>query len=72
MLHGRERECGLVARLLDDARARRSGALVIRGEAGIGKSALLDFAATQASDLRVLRGGSFQGDGSRGGRCRCG
>ncbi|MET9242779.1 AAA family ATPase [Nonomuraea sp. NPDC003709] len=62
MLHGRERECGLVARLLDDARARRSGALVIRGEAGIGKSALLDFAAAQASDLRVLRGGGVESE----------
>ncbi|WP_043618979.1 helix-turn-helix transcriptional regulator [Nonomuraea candida] len=56
MLHGRERECALLARLLDGAREGRSGVLVLRGEAGIGKSALLDFAAARAHDLRVLRG----------------
>ncbi|MEV0614432.1 LuxR family transcriptional regulator [Nonomuraea sp. NPDC050404] len=56
MLHGRERERALLARLLDDARERRSGVLVVRGEAGIGKSALLDFAAARAGEMRVLRG----------------
>ncbi|MFI7699513.1 AAA family ATPase [Nonomuraea sp. NPDC049480] len=62
MLHGRERECGLITRLLDDARDRRSGVLVVRGEAGIGKSALLDFAAARARGMRVLRGGGVESE----------
>jgi len=42
-------------RLLDDVRAGRSGALVIRGEPGVGKTALLQFALESGSDLRVAR-----------------
>jgi DNA-binding CsgD family transcriptional regulator len=56
MLHGRERETAAVDALLAGAREQRSGALVIRGEAGIGKSALLAYAAGRAGGLRVLRG----------------
>ncbi|MFE6926005.1 AAA family ATPase [Nocardia sp. NPDC057663] len=47
MLHGREAEQATIDDLLTGARAGRSGALVLRGEAGIGKSALLDYAAAQ-------------------------
>jgi predicted ATPase len=42
VLLGRERECSAIDELLDGARASRSGALVLRGEAGIGKSARLE------------------------------
>ncbi|SEG74091.1 regulatory protein, luxR family [Thermomonospora echinospora] len=56
MFIGREPERERVARLLVDARSGRSGALVIRGEAGIGKTALLDHVAAQAGDMRLLRG----------------
>jgi DNA-binding CsgD family transcriptional regulator len=55
MLRGRRDECAVLDRLLDRARAGRSGALVLEGEAGVGKTALLDHAIGSASDLRVLR-----------------
>jgi DNA-binding CsgD family transcriptional regulator len=55
-LIGREAECALVYRLLDEARNGRSGSLVLFGEPGIGKSALLEYAvASAASDMRTLR-----------------
>src|SRR5271168_655817 len=40
-LRGRRGECGILDRLVTDARAGRSAVLVLRGEAGAGKSALL-------------------------------
>jgi hypothetical protein len=43
-----------LAELLDAARQGRSGALVLRGEAGVGKSALLGWARAQASGFLVL------------------
>ncbi len=55
MLHGRAKEQATVADLLAGARDGAGGVLVLRGEAGIGKSALLEDAAGQASGLRVLR-----------------
>src|ERR1700753_3803848 len=54
MLRGRRSECAALDALLDRARAGRSGALVVEGEAGVGKTALLDYAIASASDLRVL------------------
>ncbi|MEV0295071.1 AAA family ATPase [Nocardia sp. NPDC050710] len=47
MLHGREVEQAHIDRLLHAAREGRSGAVVLRGEPGIGKTALLDYAAAQ-------------------------
>jgi len=41
--------------LLGDVRARRSRALVVRGEPGIGKTALLSYAAGAAPDFQVAR-----------------
>jgi hypothetical protein len=55
ILLGRQHECAVLDRLLDGARAGRSGALVLEGEAGVGKTALLEYAIASASDLRVLR-----------------
>src|SRR6266508_5064033 len=57
MLLGRERECARLAFLLDEARAGHSGTLVVRGEAGIGKTALLRYAIERGErlDFHVLR-----------------
>jgi DNA-binding CsgD family transcriptional regulator len=53
VLFGRERECALIDGLLGGARAGRAGALVLRGEAGVGKSALLDYAGERAEGIVV-------------------
>jgi ABC-type cobalamin transport system ATPase subunit len=55
MLIGRSAETARIDAMLAEARHGRSAALVIRGEPGVGKSALLDYAAGVASGLRVLR-----------------
>jgi hypothetical protein len=52
-LLGRSEELELLDRLLRDAVGGCSGALVVRGEAGIGKSALLDYAARSAAGFLV-------------------
>jgi predicted ATPase len=54
-LHGRVRECGAIDVLLNGARSSVSGSLAIHGEHGIGKSALLAYAADRAADFHVLR-----------------
>lgn len=56
MLVGRDGERDHVERSLGQASSGRSAALVVRGEAGIGKSALLDHAVATAHGMRVLRG----------------
>lgn len=55
MLFGREKELARIERLLDDARAGTSGVLVLRGEAGIGKTELLRAAIQRADSMTVLR-----------------
>jgi DNA-binding CsgD family transcriptional regulator len=54
-LVGRERECAAVDRLLEVSARGESGSLVLRGEAGTGKTELLSHAAHQASDWTILR-----------------
>jgi DNA-binding CsgD family transcriptional regulator len=54
-LIGREGECGRIDALLDDAQAGRSCALLVTGEAGIGKSALLEYARARANGMARLR-----------------
>ena len=55
MLVGRTAERLALDRLLADARVGRSGVLALVGEPGIGKTALLDYAAETATGMRVLR-----------------
>ena len=53
-LIGRLSEQARLDELLEAARAGRSGALVVRGEPGVGKTSLLDYAASRAGGFRVL------------------
>src|SRR5580704_5372818 len=55
MLLDRLPERAALSHLLDGARAGRSGVLVMRGEPGVGKTALLDWAVESAAGLRVAR-----------------
>jgi DNA-binding CsgD family transcriptional regulator len=52
---GRLDERAAIVHLVDGARRGVSGALVLRGEAGIGKTALVDFAVGTADGFRVIR-----------------
>ena len=63
-LHGRQAECARVAALVDGVRDGRSGALVIRGDPGLGKTALLEFAVAHATDrdIPVLRASGLQSE----------
>ncbi|GAA2296434.1 LuxR family transcriptional regulator [Actinomadura luteofluorescens] len=56
MFLGRDRELDHLAGLLVDARAGRSRTVVVQGEAGIGKTALVEQIAAGAGDMRVIRG----------------
>lgn len=53
MLRGRDAECATLDHLLDSVRAGNSEVLVVRGEAGVGKSSLLDHLTQSASGCRV-------------------
>ncbi|HXO07195.1 MAG TPA: AAA family ATPase, partial [Solirubrobacteraceae bacterium] len=55
MLAGRETECARLDQLIAEAQLGRSAVLLLRGEPGIGKSALLQYAAERAAGCRVLR-----------------
>jgi AAA ATPase domain len=55
VLAGRATECARLDQLLADARMGPSSVLVLHGEAGIGKSALLEYAAECAEGSRVIR-----------------
>jgi hypothetical protein len=55
MLVGRTREIDALENVLAAVRDGLSGVLVLRGEVGTGKTALLDWAAGAASDMRVAR-----------------
>jgi tetratricopeptide (TPR) repeat protein len=54
-LVGRERECAAVDDLLEASARGESSSLVLRGEAGTGKTALLTYAAERCGGGRVLR-----------------
>jgi DNA-binding CsgD family transcriptional regulator/tetratricopeptide (TPR) repeat protein len=54
-LRGRASECALLDDLVSAIRRGESRSLVLRGEAGIGKTALLEYLIASASDITVVR-----------------
>ena len=54
-LLGRRGECDALDQLLARLRTGRSPVLVLRGEAGVGKSALLEYVADAATGCRIVR-----------------
>jgi DNA-binding CsgD family transcriptional regulator len=59
---GRTAECETVDSLLADGRAGHGAAVVVLGEPGIGKTALLDYAASRASDWEVIRASGVESE----------
>ncbi|NTW41191.1 MAG: ATP-binding protein, partial [Cellulomonadaceae bacterium] len=55
VLHGRDAERARLTALVDGAREARAGAVVLHGEPGSGKTALLEDAVSAAVGMRVLR-----------------
>src|ERR1700758_1986019 len=61
-LRGRQREQEALDCLLAGVRSGRSGVLVIRGEAGVGKTALLEYLVERAAGCVVARAAGVQVD----------
>jgi predicted ATPase len=61
-LIGRAAETEIIDRLLGDAFSGRSGVLVLTGEAGVGKSALLAYARARADGMGVLQTAGVQSE----------
>src|ERR687893_914817 len=61
-LRGRSSECALLDDVVSAVRRGESRSLVLRGEAGIGKTALLEYLIASASDLTVVRAAGVQSD----------
>jgi predicted ATPase len=59
-LRGRSGEVSVLAGLVAAVRAGESRVLVMRGEPGVGKTALLDEVAGQAQGCRVVRAAGVQ------------
>jgi DNA-binding CsgD family transcriptional regulator len=61
-LLGRRAECDVLDRLLEAVRAGKSRALVVHGEPGAGKTALLEYLAGRASGCRVATAAGVQSE----------
>ena len=61
-LRGRSSECALLDDLVSAVRRGESRSLVLRGEAGIGKTALLEYLVASASDLTVIRAAGVESE----------
>jgi DNA-binding CsgD family transcriptional regulator len=61
-LVGRRSECAVLDQLLRVVRSGRSSVLVLRGEPGIGKTALLGYLVERASGCRIARAAGVQSE----------
>jgi AAA ATPase-like protein len=61
-LLGRQREREVVDRVLESARDGHGGVLVVYGEPGVGKTALIECAVGAAADFRVARSVGVEGE----------
>src|SRR3954463_12366560 len=61
-LLGRRSETATLDKLLEAVRAGESRALAIRGDPGVGKTALLEYVAERASGCRIARAAGVQSE----------
>ncbi len=61
-LTDRRAECAQLDQLIAGARAGNSGAIVVRGEPGVGKTALLEYVVTRAAGCRVARAAGVESE----------
>ncbi|HEY5018708.1 MAG TPA: AAA family ATPase, partial [Streptosporangiaceae bacterium] len=59
-LYGRDAELAALSDLLDQARTGISGTLVLRGDPGIGKTALVSHLTARADGFRLIRGAGIE------------
>src|SRR5437588_4260874 len=62
MLRGRLNEREALDRRLQRVQVGESAVLVVRGEAGVGKTALLEYVAQRASGCRIVRVGGVESE----------
>ncbi len=61
-MRGRDGECAVLDGVLAAVRQGESRALVVRGEAGVGKTALLEYVVELAADLKVMRAAGVESE----------
>ncbi|BBY44459.1 hypothetical protein BST21_21895 [Mycolicibacterium celeriflavum] len=61
-LYGRATECDTVRTLLSTVRSGASAVLVLHGEPGVGKTALLEYLTEQAAGFRIARVAGAESD----------
>src|SRR5690242_2463376 len=61
-LTGRRSECDVLDRLIEAVGAGESRTLVLRGEPGVGKTALLEYLVEQPAEFRVVRAAGVQSE----------
>ena len=61
-LRGRRNECAALDRLVENVRAGQSRVVVLRGEAGVGKTALLEYLLERASGCRIARAAGVESE----------
>src|SRR5690349_21410469 len=61
-LLGRKRESDVLDRVVDIARGGHGAVLVVHGDAGVGKTALVEYAVDAAEDFQVVRTAGVEGE----------